>query len=174
MSRILSLLGYPVYDSDSRAKALMDSSLEIKNRIAAEVAAEAIVDNEIRRDILAEVVFGNPDKLLALNNIVHHHVRRDILREAASSSEGVLFVETAILYESGIDRMVSQVWEVTAPEQIRIERVMQRNHCSREQAIARIESQRFTPEHPHHSVHPIINDGLTPVLPRVLHLLRNI
>ncbi|MDE6265914.1 MAG: dephospho-CoA kinase [Muribaculaceae bacterium] len=174
VSRMLTAMGHDVYDCDSRAKALMDNSGEIKRRIAEEIAAEAVDGDKILRPVLAEIVFNNPDKLLILNSIVHQYVREDIAREAAGSDAPVMFIETAILYESGLDRMVSQVWDVTAPEPVRIERVVARNGCTADHARARIESQRIVVENPHHAVHTIVNDNITPLLPQVLHLLGGI
>lgn len=174
VSRILTTLGFRVYDCDSRAKVLMDNSSEIKRSIAEEIAAEAVVDDEIRREVLASVVFSDAEKLRILNSIVHHHVRCDIAETAASCGVPVLFIETAILYESGLDKMVEQVWEVTAPEDIRVERIINRNHCTAEQARARIESQRITVTDPHPAVHTIINDNLTPLLPQILKRLAEI
>lgn len=174
VSRILMALGYPVYDCDSRAKLLMDSSPEIKRRIAAEISPEAISDNAICRPVLAEIVFNNPQKLLALNAIVHHHVREDIAAEALCTSSPILFIETAILYESHLDTMVSQVWNVTAPEPIRIERIIARNGCTSAQARSRIDSQRTPVITPHPATHTLVNDNLTPLLPQVLHLLRRL
>ncbi|MDE7154465.1 MAG: dephospho-CoA kinase [Muribaculaceae bacterium] len=172
VSRMLVALGYTVYDCDSRAKVLMDSSDEIKSRIGAEIAPEVVADGIIRRDMLAAIVFSDPEKLLKLNNIVHHHVRRDIALE--SSRVPLLFIETAILYESGLDGMVESVWEVTAPETVRVGRIVSRNSCSEAEARARIESQRRTPARLHPSIHKIINDGVEPVLPRVLELLKTV
>ena len=170
VSRILTTLGFRVYDCDSRAKVLMDNSSEIKRRIAEEIASEAVVDDEIRRDVLASVVFSDAEKLRILNSIVHHHVRCDIAETAASCGVPVLFIETAILYESGLDK----VWDVTAPEDIRVERIINRNHCKAEQARARIESQRIIVTDPHPAVHTIINDNLTPLLPQILRRLAEI
>lgn len=171
VSRILATLGYTVYDCDSRAKTLMDSSDAIKSRIAAEIAAEAVVDGIIRRDVLAAIVFSDPALLQRLNDIVHRHVRHDIALE--SNRTPLLFIETAILYESGLDRMVDSVWEVTAPEEIRVSRIVSRNGCSAAEARARIESQRRSSDRCHHSVHTIVNDGIEPLLPRVLELLKS-
>lgn len=170
--KMLSALGHPVYDCDSQAKAIMDNSTEIKRRIATEIAAEAIAGDTIRRDILASVVFNDPAKLQALNEIVHGHVREHIGRMASQTPHPVLFVETAILYESRLDEMVSQVWDVTAPVATRVNRIVARNSCTPGQALERINAQNLNPERPHHTIHRIINDDVTPVLPQVLRLLK--
>lgn len=170
---ILSAMGYEVYDCDSRARSIMDSSAEIKSFIKDNIASAAISsDGSINRAALAEVVFACPDALAALNSVVHRLVREDILSE--SEGRGVMFVETAILYQSEIDRMVDEVWEVTAPEFIRVERVMKRNSLSRAQVEARIRAQKLPEDieiHPRTSM--IVNDNDTALLPQVLALLNN-
>lgn len=170
---VLQALGYPVYDSDSRAKALMDADADIKRRIARDISATTIDANgRIDRKALASIVFNNPDKLSALNAIVHTAVRAD-LRDWAKAQRGELcFVETAILYQSGLDREVEAVWEVAAPIDVRIARVQRRSGLTESEVRARIASQSCTPAVPHPLTYPIINDGRASILQQVNALLR--
>ena len=83
-----------------------------------------------------------------------------------------MFVETAILYQSHLDKMVDEVWEVHAPEELRVNRVMLRNGLDREKVMARIDAQKsYNPARRHAVVHEIVNDGSVPVLPQVEKLL---
>lgn len=171
VSRILRTMGYKVYNCDAEARRLMDSDVTIKRDIARLIAADAILENgEIDRRRLAAIVFADETLLATLNGIVHKAVRDDLLAWSAAAG-GRLWVESAIIYESGIDRMVDEVWEVTAPVELRIERVMKRNGLSREEVLSRIASQSRVPEHPHRCITTLINDGVTPLLPRLLRLL---
>ena len=167
--RILRSLGFEVYDCDSRARRLQDTDPQMRRRIAEEVCPEALdADGRLDRKALARTVFSDPAKLEALNRIVHGAVAADLrshIEQAAARGAQLFFVETAILYESGFDRMVSEVWEVTAPEQTRIARVMARNGLSADEVKARIAAQNHA-QHNHH--HIIINDGKTPLLPQIL------
>lgn len=173
VSRVLAVMGYPVYDCDTRARILMDTSDDIKAVIFREIAAEAIVDNAIDRKILSQVVFGDLSKLEKLNAIVHRRVRDDISQWVARQHSDTVFVETAILYQSGLDRMVDEVWEVVAPMELRIDRVMKRSALTRQEVKARIESQdSFEPGRLHPSVHRVINDGDMALLPQILLLLQ--
>lgn len=170
---ILVAMGYQVYDCDSRAKALMDSSEEIKRHIAEEISSQAVTsDGTISRARLASEVFADKRKLEVLNGIVHGAVKRDIKDWAESLDVPFCWVESAIVYESGIDRMVDEVWMVDAPEELRINRVMSRNSMSREMVKARIEAQTW-PEGriPHPVTRILINDGVVPLLPQILGLL---
>ena len=172
VSHVLRALGYKVYDSDSEAKRLMDTSENIKNDLSTFIDKN-VVDNNgtIDRKKLADIVFNDADKLLLLNKIVHAAVRDDIREFTHQSQQYPVFVETAILYQSEIDRMVDAVWDVTAPVDVRICRVMKRNSLTAEQVKARIESQQFTPENPHPNLTVIINDDKTAVLPQIERLI---
>ncbi|MCM1483976.1 MAG: dephospho-CoA kinase [Muribaculaceae bacterium] len=174
--RMVEAMGYDVYDCDSKARAIMDADAEIKRRIAEEVCAESIdADGRIDRSKLSAAVFSDSAALERLNAIVHAAVRDDIelwCRERTCGARP-LFIETAILYQSGIDRMVDCVWEVTAPEDVRIHRVMERNSLTEDEVRARIASQDlYEPERLHDNVVSLINDGVRPLLPQVEALIR--
>lgn len=165
----LRALGYPVYDCDSEARRLMNSDKAMQARIVAEVTPKALnADGTLCRPAISACVFADTAKLQVLNSIVHGAVRADFLRWADSHGSSPLFVETAILYESGFDALVSEVWEVTAPAELRIARVERRSGLSREEITRRIAAQS-SESRPSHRI--IINDGITPVLSRILSLL---
>ncbi|MDE5594782.1 MAG: dephospho-CoA kinase [Muribaculaceae bacterium] len=174
VSKILRTMGYPVFDCDSEAKHLMDSSPEIKAALIEKISPEAVDGRgNINRSHIAQIVFSDSKKLEQLNTIVHTAVRNEIERWRKNNSDNKvqLFVETAILYQSQLDKAVDDVWEVVAPDEVRILRVMDRNHCSRQDVISRIEAQSFVPDVPHNSIKTITNDDFTPVLPQILNLL---
>lgn len=171
VSRVLRAMGYTVYDCDSRAKALMDGSAEIHRRLASEISPSTLnADGTINRPELSRLVFGDASRLAVLNSIVHGAVFDDIRAVHAAMSEGeTLYVETAIPVSSGMDRMADRVWEVTAPEHLRIERVERRSGLNLDQIRARIEAQRSEAV-PGAAV--IVNDGLEPLLPQIEDLLQ--
>ncbi|TFU94732.1 dephospho-CoA kinase [Barnesiella sp. WM24] len=173
VAQILRVMGHEVYDCDREARRLMDRDEEMKCRIAELISAEVILDDRsIDRRRLAEIVFADEIMLSRLNGIVHSAVRDDIARWAASRSGRPLWVESAIVYESGIDSMVDEVWEVTAPVELRVKRVMSRNAMTRRQVMERIEAQsRNVTMRPHHCVKTIVNDEIAPLLPQILRLL---
>ena len=177
ISRSLTVMGYEVYDCDSRAKEIIDNSEEIKSEISRRISS-AVIDKDCRLDrrALASIVFSDKNKLKILNDITHGAVRQDIAEwtNKVRESGKVMFVETAILYESGIDKMVDCVWEVTAPYEIRIGRVMSRDKTERGSVEKRIAMQSQQPVEPHQDVHIIINDGCQSVIGRLIGLLNNI
>lgn len=167
----LSALGYPIYDCDSNAKRLMDSDSLMKQRIAMEVTPNALnSDGTLNRTAISEVVFTDPEKLNALNSIVHGAVRTDFRLWADSSTSEIVFVETAILYESGFNELVNEIWEVTAPLEVRIDRVRKRNGLSREEILRRISNQQAATNKSHRI---IINDDKTEILPQILLLTKS-
>lgn len=175
VSNMLRVMGYPVYDCDSRAKAIMESSEEIRIRIASEISADAVDEaGVIDRKRLSEIVFTDPPALKRLNSIVHKAVLYDIeqWRKVLPADVERAWVESAIIYESGIDCIVDCVWQIEAPDRLRIERVMNRNGLSAEAVRQRIESQSVPQGKTiHKNVHHVINDGVEPVLPQLLALL---
>ncbi|MBR2025907.1 MAG: dephospho-CoA kinase [Alistipes sp.] len=133
--------GVAIYDSDSRAKALMNESEPLRKALMAEFGAECYEGGVLNRPYLAQRVFASPEQLAKLNAIVHPAVKEDFLRWAEEQSGDYVILESAILYESGFDSLVDKVVAVLAPLPLRIERAMQRDGASREQIEARIKAQ---------------------------------
>lgn len=175
VSRCLETMGFGVYDSDSNARRLVDSSPDIIAAIARDISRDAVnlETMVVDRATLGEIVFNDESMLRRLNEIVHAAVKDDIVRwVSCHDGSRPVFVETAILYQSGLDRMVDEVWEVFAPVEVRIQRVMSRNGLTRGQVLARINSQdAYRPDVVHPQTRVIINDGLVPVVPAIIALL---
>ena len=133
--------GAAIYDSDSRAKALMNSSAELREALVAEFGAECYANGALNRSYLAEKVFGSEEQLAKLNSIVHPAVKTDFLRWAEEQEGDYCILETAILFESGFDAVVDCSVAVLAPMPLRVERAMQRDGATKEQIEARIKAQ---------------------------------
>lgn len=171
---VLRAMGYRVYDSDLRARELMNASDNIKAFLVESIHPEAVDSRGcINRPKVAEVVFGNEEKRLLLNKAVHGAVRDDFERWCREhASIPVLFVECAILCESGLCEFVDRVWIVEAPRSVRIERVCQRNGLTEHQVSDRIEAQQNEDKAVRSLDHDIIaNDNVHPILPRIEELL---
>lgn len=169
VSKILRILGYIVYDCDENAKLLMDNSDYIKSQIGKLISPDVIINNNIDRRLLANIVFNNHDKLNVLNSIVHTSVINDVLDKA--KGQDLLFVETAILHQSNMDKIVDNVWIVDAPDEVKINRVIKRNGLSREQILSRIKSQKSEFAFNESLATHIINDDATPILPQIFKYL---
>ena len=170
VSQILKEFGFQVYDCDCNAKYLMDNSPTIKDCLKSTFGNDIIIDGTINRVKLASIVFNNKEKLVKLNNIVHSSVKEDLISwKLENSQKKLLFIETAILYQSGLDKVVDEVWEVNAPIEIRIERVMKRNNISRQDVLSRIESQKY--EILTQADYIITNDDKVAILPQLVTIL---
>ena len=121
--------------------------------------------------MLASRAFGHPDRVARLNAIVHPAVRADFDRWSHSRPDELCFVESAILYESQLDRLVDEVWLVTAPEALRIERVQQRSGLTADEVRRRMASQMDEEERRRRATHILYNDGRQSLIAAVLSLL---
>lgn len=139
--RMFAERGVALYDSDSRAKALMNESDSLRLELIAEFGEECYEGGLLNRPLLAEKVFGSDEKLARLNAIVHPAVKEDFLRWADEQEGEYCILESAILFESGFDKLVDKIVAVLAPVSLRIERAMQRDGATREQIEARIKAQ---------------------------------
>ena len=169
--RVLSTMGYDVYDTDERAKTIMDASDVIKSRLVDVFGNDTVKNGIIDRRYLGSVVFNDKTQLQRLNEIVHPAVVNDVVNWRDVSRAPIVFVETAIMYECGLDKYVDEVWKVTAPVGVRIERVMKRNNVTAQEVRARIDSQNRRDCHTHNRVRVIINDGRHAILPQINNLL---
>ena len=167
VSRLLSLMGYPVYDCDSNAKRLMDESEDIHRGLVDIFGPSAVTPEGINRAYIASIAFKDAEKLSKLNSLVHPAVLHDFDRWAQQNGE-IVFVETAILSESGMSKSVDAVWSVEAPMECRVERVMVRNAMSREDVMRRISSQATTIPDEITSVTHLINDDSHALIPQIV------
>lgn len=140
ISRALRALGYPVYDTDSEAKRIIVENKAVRSQIEYLFGSDVFDGDRYRTDVVAQQVFADGDLLDKLNKVVHPAVCFDV-KHWALKQNGTCFVESAILWESGLAELCDTVVEVTAPMEVRIERTMARDNASREQVQQRIASQ---------------------------------
>lgn len=138
---MLKVLSFPVYDADSRAKELMNTSEVIKTRLISLLGDAAYKGGELDRTYVASVVFSDRSLLQKMNEVVHPQVKDDFRAWSSGQSSRVVFLESAILFESGFETVVDYVWLVWAPERLRIERVVKRDGTTAELVERRIKAQ---------------------------------
>ena len=177
IARIVQVMGYHVYDCDSRARMLMTESEEVRQKLIEKFGQETYLpDGSLNRQHLSAIAFADPQALSRLNDIVHPATAADMMRwgeKRAASGDKAAFVETALLRTAHLDSVVDDVWHVTAPSEVRIKRVQSRSGLSPQQVMERMEAQRDE-ERINPGEQVIINDNNTALLPQVMRLLSSI
>lgn len=134
-------LDVPVYNSDDRAKYLMNTSIDIKEKLIALLGDEAYENGQLNRPYIAKEVFNDSELLTNLNGIVHPVVRQDFLAWTEEQDACYVIQETALLFENNSQDLYDQIIVVTAPVELRISRVLDRDNSTREQVMSRINNQ---------------------------------
>lgn len=137
--RLFAAKGVPVYDSDAAAKRLMTGIL--REPVEAHFGAEAYRNGELDRSYLAGIVFRDPQALADLDAIVHPAVMKDFEAWAAVQQAPYVVLESAILFEAGLESAVDRVVAVLAPDELRVERTCRRDTCDAEEVRRRIAAQ---------------------------------
>ncbi|WP_419211729.1 dephospho-CoA kinase [Maribacter sp. X9] len=141
VGELFKALGVPVYNSDERAKFLMNTSKKLKSRIIQLFGEMAYDDTELNRAFIAKKVFNDTELLARLNAIVHPAVRKDFLKWAKQQETPYVIQETALLFENKLQDFYAKTILVFAPLELRIERLLTRDNSTREQIEARMKNQ---------------------------------
>ena len=175
VARILRIIGYPVFDCDSHAKIIMERDKAIHARLCNDIHHHIVVNGVINRPLLSDIVFSSPDKLDILNSIVHQAVFRTFdtwSDEMYGKGYETLFVESAILRSSGLLAKVHAEWRVTAPVDVRLQRVGRRSGLSPKKIMDIMRSQQSEESIPSSvPLFEVCNDGDHALLPRIHELL---
>ena len=150
---LLKARGIEVYDCDQAAKRLMRNSADIRLQLTTIIGADAYIDGVPNKAAIARFLLQSDVNAHAIDAIVHPAVFRDF------EQSGMLWMESAILYESGIDRLVDRVIVVTAPLDVRIWRITQRDGITADKALEWIHRQWPQDELLRRADYEIINDG---------------
>lgn len=133
-----------VYDTDKEAKRLMLEHEGIRADLIALLGEEVYTAAGLNKPLLAAYIFSSPENAQKVNAIVHPRVKEDFRNWAFRQEQAgcqLVGVESAILFESGFDREVDKTLTVSAPLELRIARVMERDRVGREQVLERITAQ---------------------------------
>ena len=134
-------LGVPVYDSDEEAKLLMVESEGIREKLITLFGPKAYQGKKLNKTFISEIVFKDKDKLNQLNQVVHPAVREHFLQWTSHQNAPYVIQETALIFENGAQNNYAAIILVTAPEHIRIQRVVERDGITERQVLSRIKNQ---------------------------------
>ncbi|WP_417196011.1 dephospho-CoA kinase [Bizionia sp.] len=141
VAKLFGQLGVPTYFADDEAKALMNRSKVIKRKLIALFGDEAYKNQKLNRPFLAEAIFNDKNLLKAMNAIVHPKVASHFKKWTEKQQTDYVLKENAILFEHGGEKDCDFTILVTAPESIRIERVIARDQRTKAQVQAIINNQ---------------------------------
>lgn len=174
-AKIFEFLQVPVYYADEAAKQLMESDSHLIAQIVDEFGTETYLEGILQRKVLAAKVFGDEAAIQKLNNIVHPIVFSHFDEWCAHRTHLPYIVkEAALIFETILHQKLDKVIHVAAPEELRIARVMLRDHCSREEVLARIARQLPEEEKVKRADFILYNDEIHPLLPQVVSLHQKI
>ncbi|MDT3216388.1 dephospho-CoA kinase [Staphylococcus aureus] len=144
VSELLSVFGFKVVDADKAAREAVKKGSKGLAQVREVFGDEAIGENgEMNRRYMGDLVFNHPEKRLELNAIIHPIVR-DIMEEEKQEylKQGYnVIMDIPLLFENELENTVDEVWVVYTSESIQMDRLMQRNNLSLEDAKARVYSQ---------------------------------
>ncbi|MFK8376683.1 dephospho-CoA kinase [Capnocytophaga canimorsus] len=141
IAKVFEGFGIPVFLSDNQSHKIVESDKEVIGQIKALFGEVAYTQGKYNRKYIAEIVFKDKGLLSKLNAIVHPAVARHFQDWKANQKAPYVLIESAILLESGLYRHCDSIITIEAPEQERIERVIQREGCTREWVESRIKNQ---------------------------------
>lgn len=142
VAQIFRVLGIPIYDADIEARHLMQTNAFLISAMTETFGPGTYLETgKLNRPYLAAQVFQNRSDLIKLNELVHPVVHDDFRKWAARQNSNYVIDEAALIFESGGNKHLDQIILVTAPAEVRIQRVMQRNKSTREDVLARMANQ---------------------------------
>jgi dephospho-CoA kinase len=170
VSRFFRVLGIPVLDADETARQLMNYDKKLVQEISTLLGADVYKDGVLDRSLVSARVFHDRGLLTQLNNIVHPATMRYADVWHRQQIAPYTLKEAALFFESGSAAGMDVMIGVTAPLEVRIQRVMSRNGLSREQVLDRIANQMGEGEKMGRCRYVICNDDQLPVIPQVLNI----
>ena len=173
VSRLLEVMGIPVYISDIETRRLMVSDESIRRGLTLLLGENVYIGENLNKPLLASYLFGSAEHAAQVNAIVHPRVKDDFRLSARSICPWV-GIESAILLEAGFRGEVDKVVMVYAPLEVRIQRAVSRDASSRELIEQRIRRQMDDEEKRRMADYVIVNDGNSPLIPQVLALISSL
>ena len=142
VAKILLELGFPVYNSDKRAKLLMNNDSILKNNIASIFGENSYINGVLNTNFISNIVFSDPDTIVQLNSLVHPSVSKDFDKWLKLNiSHNIIFKEAAILIESGAYLKMDKIILIESRNDLKIERILKRDSTDFDSVKKRMDSQ---------------------------------
>ena len=174
VAEIIKAMGYPVYNSDERAKELTESNPKIKEGLIHLFGIEIYQNDKLNKFALAQAIFSDESLREKVNALIHPIVREDFNLWALAQNNSLVFNESAILFETGSFKNFDAIILVYAPKELRIKRIMKRDNCSENEVLKRMNSQFSDEEKYQLTEFRVLNDEQTPLLVQVEKIILNV
>lgn len=171
---IFKCLGIPVFRADDEGRRLLNEDTVVKNEVVKLFGPSVIINGQPDRKKIASLVFADKEKLLQLNSIIHPAVRSSFEHWLSEQTSQIIIEEVAIMFESGAYKGLDAVLVVTAPEKLRIERVMSRDGVTETEVRKRMQNQMSDEEKVKRATYVVVNDGTTMLIPAVLDIYKTL
>ncbi len=172
IAKIFNILGIYVYNSDMAAKQIYHTNLELKQKLITNFGKEVYFESgKLNKQYLSKQIFEDKRKLALINSLVHPLVKADFEKQLIlHKGSPYIIKETAILIESKIYKELDKVIVVTAPQNIRIERVCKRDNLSHNEVLQRINNQLSDEERIKYADYLVSNNNKSLLIPQVLDI----
>lgn len=173
--RAFNAAGIPSYDTDAAAKRLYDTDRELLDAVSEIAGKDVSVDGHLDRGLLASRIFADSSLLGKIEDVVHPAVIRDFRRWEEEQSVEVVIIESAIMLEKPSLRGVADyVLVVSAPEELRIRRVMERDGISREAVLSRMARQWNDRQREEYADFIIVTDERHQIVPEIVKIIETV
>jgi dephospho-CoA kinase len=168
LSKLFEIMEIPVYNSDMKAKKITESSPVIKEKLIDKFGPTLYENGKLNRKLLASHIFSKEANLAFVNSVIHPEVFKDFIFWKEKYTHKVFVgIESAILFESGLNKITDINLTVSSPVELRMERVMQRDYLNETDVLNRIKNQLSDKEREALSDYTIYNNRIQALIPQV-------
>jgi dephospho-CoA kinase len=167
VGKILEVMRFPVYYSDERSKEIVNTNSFVRQNLIKLMGENVYLNNQLNAPFLAKKIFEDDTIRLKVNEIIHPIVRQAFADWAETQNSSIVFNEAAILFETGAYQLMDATVLVTAPLELKINRVRERDRCSKEQVLERISKQWDDEQKIPLADFVLINDDIQPLLNQI-------
>ncbi len=130
VSKFLIELGYKVLDADKIAREIVEEGSPVLKRLEEAFGKDILEDGKLNRKALAAKAFSSKVNRDLLNKITHEEIKRS-MKKQIQESEGVIFIDAALLFEAGVNEMTDENWLIYTPKEMRINRTIKRDNSTK-------------------------------------------
>lgn len=175
VSNILSHLGYKVYNSDERAKYLMETDTNIVEKISDLLGDSAYKKGSLNKKLISQSIYNDHSLREKINAIVHPVTINDFNQWVTENKDPILIKESALIYQSGSYKELNSIILVEARKDIRIKRVLERDkHRKKEEVLQIINTQKLKNKEDLNPDYILENNGENLLLPKVIHIIEEL